>query len=152
MRLIAVGKLRAGPEAALFAQYARRLRPALTITEIAEGRGAPAEARRREGEALVAALPPGAFAVALDQGGQAPGSEAFASLAERWLGQGRPLCFLVGGAEGLDPAVLACSDAALSLGQMTWPHLLVRALLAEQLYRAQCIRTGHPYHRAWRPG
>ncbi len=136
----------------LLAQYSKRLRPPLTVTEITEGRGSPAEVRRREGEALLAALPAGAFAVALDQGGEAPGSEALASLIERWLGHGRTLCFLVGGAEGLDPAVLARADAALSLGPMTWPHLLVRALLAEQLYRAQCIRAGHPYHRAWRPG
>ena len=152
MRVIAVGKLRTGPEAVLLAQYSRRLRPPLTVTEIAEGRGSPAEIRRREGEALLAALPTGAFAVALDQGGEAPGSAALASLIERWLGYGRTLCFVVGGAEGLDPAVLARADAILSLGPMTWPHLLVRALLAEQLYRAQCIRTGHPYHRAWRPG
>ncbi len=152
MRLIAIGRLRAGPEQELFAQYAGRLRPALTVTEIAEGRGAPAEIRRREGEALLAALPSGAQAMALDQAGQALGSEALARLIERWLHQGRPLCFLVGGAEGIDPAVLARADALLSLGPMTWPHLLVRALLAEQLYRAQCIRTGHPYHRGWRPG
>jgi len=152
VRLLAVGRLRAGPEAALFAHYAGRLRPSLAVAEMPEGRGAPAELRRREGEALLAALPPAAFAVALDQGGQAPGSEALARLVERWLGQGRPLCFVIGGAEGLDPAVLARADAVLSLGAMTWPHLLVRALLAEQLYRAQCIRTGHPYHRAWRPG
>lgn len=152
MRLVAVGKLRAGPEAALFAHYAGRLRPALAVTEVAEGRGAPAEIRRREGEALLAALPPGALAVALDQGGQAWASEAFARVVERWLAGGRTPCFLVGGAEGLDGAVLARAEAALSLGPMTWPHLLVRGLLAEQLYRAQCIRGGHPYHRGWRPG
>jgi 23S rRNA (pseudouridine1915-N3)-methyltransferase len=152
VRVIAVGKLRTGPESVLLAQYTARLRPPLTVTEIAEARGSPAEVRRREGEALLAALPTAAFAVALDQGGEAPGSEALARLVERWLGNGRPLCFLIGGAEGLDPAVLARADAVLSLGSMTWPHLLVRALLAEQLYRAQCIRTGHPYHRAWRPG
>jgi len=152
VRLIAVGRLRAGPEQELFAQYAGRLRPALAVTEVAEGRGAAAEIRRREGEAILAALPPGAYAVALDQGGQAPDSEALARLVERWLDQGRPLCFVVGGAEGLDPAVLARADALLALGPMTWPHLLARALLAEQLYRAQCIRTGHPYHRGWRPG
>ena len=101
---------------------------------------------------LLEALPADALAVALDQGGESPGSEAFAQKVERWLGSGRTLCFVIGGAEGLDPAVPARADAALSLGPMTWPHLLARALLAEQLYRAQCIRTGHPYHRAWRPG
>lgn len=140
------------PEAALFAHYAGRLRPPLAVTEIAEARGSPAEIRRREGEAILAALPDGAFAVALDLGAAAPGSEALAALLARWEETGRPLAFLVGGAEGLDPAVLARGDHRLSLGPLTWPHFLVRGMLAEQLYRAQCIRAGHPYHRAWRPG
>lgn len=152
MRLIAVGRLRDGPEKVLLAHYSKQLRPALAVVEVADGRGAPAEARRREGEALLAALPTDAFAVALDQGGEVPSSKGLARLVERWLGLGRPLCFLVGGAEGLDASVLARADAVLSLGPMTWPHLLVRALLAEQLFRVQCIRAGHPYHRAWRPG
>ncbi len=152
MRLIAVGRLRAGPEADLFARYNARLRPPLAVIEVAEGRGAPAEIKRRESEALLAATPPQALAVALDSGGVAPDSEGLAVLLERWLGASRPLCFLLGGAEGLDGAVLARADAALSLGKMTWPHLLVRPMLAEQLFRARAIATGHPYHRAGRPG
>jgi 23S rRNA (pseudouridine1915-N3)-methyltransferase len=151
MRLIAVGRLRAGPEADLFARYNARLRPALTVTEVPEGRGAPAEIKRREGEALLAALPPTAFAVALDLAGQTPDSEALSALLERWLGLSRPLCFLIGGAEGLDAPVLARADASLSLGRLTWPHMLVRVLLAEQLFRARAIASGHPYHRAGRP-
>lgn len=154
--LIAVGRMRGGsaaPEAALFAQYNARLRPPLRVLEIPEAPAgaSPAERRRREGAALLAALPGNAFAVALDLGGEAPGSEGFAALTARWAESGRPLAFLIGGADGLDPAVLARADHVLSLGPFTWPHLLVRALLAEQLYRAQAIRTGHPYHRAWRP-
>jgi 23S rRNA (pseudouridine1915-N3)-methyltransferase len=121
------------------------------VVEIAEARGNPVEVRRREGAALLAALPEGAFAIALDLGGAQPGSEAFATLLERWEGSGHPLCFLIGGAEGLDPAVTARADHRLSLGPMTWPHFLVRGLLAEQLYRARAIRAGHPYHRDWRP-
>jgi 23S rRNA (pseudouridine1915-N3)-methyltransferase len=62
------------------------------------------------------------------------------------------VCFLIGGAEGLDAAVLARADAVLSLGAMTWPHFLARAMLAEQLYRARSIATRHPYHRDGRPG
>jgi 23S rRNA (pseudouridine1915-N3)-methyltransferase len=123
------------------------------VTEIAEGRGAsPAEIRRREGEAILAALPAGAFVVALDLGAAAPGSEALASLVARWEESGKTVAYVIGGAEGLDPAVLARADHRLSLGPLTWPHFLVRGMLAEQLYRAQAIRTGHPYHRAWRPG
>ena len=152
MRLIAVGRLRAGPEAELFARYNARLRPPLTVTEVAEGKGAPAEAKRREADALLAALPANGFAIALDGGAVAPDSPALSALLERWLGLSRPLCFLIGGAEGLDAPVLARADAALSLGPMTWPHMLVRPMLAEQLFRAQSIASGHPYHRAGRPG
>lgn len=143
--------MKAGPEAALYAHYAARLRPPPEVAEIPEARGAPAEIRRREGVALLAALPADALAVALDLGGEAPGSLRFAALLARWEETGRPLCFLIGGAEGLDPAVTARADHRLSLGAMTWPHFLVRGMLAEQLYRAQAIRTNHPYHRAWRP-
>ncbi len=152
MRLIAVGRLRPGPEAELFARYNARLRPALTVTEVAEGRGAAAEMKRREAEALLAALPPAAFAIALDEGGATPDSAALSAMLERWLGLSRPVCFLIGGAEGLDTPVLARADAALSLGRLTWPHMLVRVLLAEQLFRARAIASGHPYHRAGRPG
>jgi 23S rRNA (pseudouridine1915-N3)-methyltransferase len=148
MRLIAIGRARDTPEAALFARYAARMRPSLDLSEIGEGRGAPAEVKRREGEALLAALPSDAFAVALDRTGAAPDSLALAALLERWLGMGRPVCFLIGGAEGLDAPVLRRADHVLSLGPMTWPHMLARVMLAEQLYRARSIASGHPYHRA----
>lgn len=141
--------MRPGPERALYEHYALRLRPPPALVEIAEARGAPAEIRRREAAALLAALPAQAVMVALDLGGEAPSSEGFARLLERW--EGRPVAFLIGGAEGLDPALLARADHRLSLGPLTWPHLLVRGLLAEQLWRAQAIRERHPYHRAWRP-
>ena len=121
------------------------------MIEVAESRGSAAELKRREGEALLASVPRGAFAVALDPGGHVPGSEAFAASLTSWSGTGKPLCFLIGGAEGLDAAVLARADSILSLGPLTWPHMLVRAMLAEQLYRAQSIAAGHPYHRGGRP-
>lgn len=121
------------------------------MTEIPEARGPAAEVRRREGAGLLAALPPGALTVALDLGGEAPDSERFAGLLARWEDSGRTPCFLIGGAEGLDPAVTARAEHRIALGPMTWPHFLVRGMLAEQLYRAQAIRQNHPYHRAWRP-
>jgi len=151
MRIIAVGRLRGGPEAELVARYTARLRPPPAITEIAEAQGSPAETKRREAVALLAALPERAFAVALDLGGAQPDTDAFAALLERWLAQSRPLCFLIGGAEGLDRAVIERADYVLGLGPLTWPHMLVRAMLAEQLYRARSIASGHPYHRAGRP-
>jgi 23S rRNA (pseudouridine1915-N3)-methyltransferase len=150
-RLLAIGRIKPGPEAALFAQHNARLRPPLEVSEFAEARGSPAEIRRREGAAILAALPAGALLVAMDLGGAAPTSEALAALTTRWMEAARPLAFAIGGAEGLDPSVLVRAEARLSLGPLTWPHFLVRGLLAEQLFRAQCIREGHPYHRAWRP-
>lgn len=143
--------MKPGPEAALYVHYATRLRPPPEVTEIPEARGSAAEVRRREGAALLAALPADALAVALDLGGEAPGSERFAALLARWEESGRALCFLIGGAEGLDQSVTARAEHRIALGPMTWPHFLVRGMLAEQLYRAQAIRQNHPYHRAWRP-
>ncbi len=144
--------MRTGPEAELFNRYAARLRPTLAVTEIAEASGPLPEVKRRENAALRAALPARAHAVGLDLGGPAPGSEALAQMLAGWQSQQAPLCFLIGGAEGLDEATLAGCAATFSLGPMTWPHLLCRVLLAEQLYRAQSILAGHPYHRAGRPG
>ena len=148
-RILAVGRAGSGPEAALVARYLARLRPVPTVVEIAEARGTPPEAKRREAAALLAAIPERAHAIVLDQGGAALDSLQFAAL----LADAPPAgtCFLIGGAEGLDPSVLARADRTLSLGPMTWPHLLARAMLAEQLYRAYSIATGHPYHRAGRP-
>lgn len=143
--------MRNEPEAELFTRYATRLRPRPAIAELDEARGAPGEIRRREGEALLSALPADCFVVALDLGGTALASEALASRLEQWLAAARPVCFLIGGAEGLDAAVLARADFVLSLGPQTWPHKLVRVMLAEQLYRARAIAAGHPYHRGGRP-
>ncbi len=150
-RLIAIGRLRAGPEADLFARYAARLRPKLAVTELPDATGAPAEAKRREATALLAAIPVQATVIALDLVGQSPDSPELAALLAAWRALNRPLCFVIGGTEGLDRPVLDRADATLSLGRLTWPHLLARVLLAEQLYRAQTIATGHPYHRAGRP-
>jgi 23S rRNA (pseudouridine1915-N3)-methyltransferase len=143
---------KSSPEAELFARYASRLRPALALTEIPEASGPPQEAKRRENNALRAAIPSNAHAVALDLGAPALDSKAFAVALARWQALQAPLCFLIGGAEGLDEATLAQVSATLSLGPMTWPHMLARVMLVEQLYRAQTIMIGHPYHRSGRPG
>ncbi|QDH13473.1 23S rRNA (pseudouridine(1915)-N(3))-methyltransferase RlmH [Formicincola oecophyllae] len=152
MRLLAVGKMRRGPEQELFERYRTRLSPKLTVTELPQGRGSAGEIKRREGEALLAACPDDALLVALDMGGPVRSSEKLAVDLERWRASGRPLCFAIGGAEGFDQPVLSRADAVLTLGPLTWPHMLVRILLAEQIYRAQAIATGHPYHRSGRPG
>jgi 23S rRNA (pseudouridine1915-N3)-methyltransferase len=93
-------------------------------------------------------LPPGALLVALDELGQSWSSREFADRLTAWRNRGAAtLAFAIGGADGLDSAVIERADAMLSLGAMTWPHLMVRSLLLEQLYRAQQILAGHPYHR-----
>ncbi|MDP9096865.1 MAG: 23S rRNA (pseudouridine(1915)-N(3))-methyltransferase RlmH [Pseudomonadota bacterium] len=147
MLLIAVGKLRAGPERTLFDRYAVRLRPKLDVREIGEAPGPAHEAKRREAAAILAAMPDGALAVALDLAGQSVTSEAFAAQLVHWTEHPRPLVFLIGGADGLGDPVLARADARLALGPLTWPHMLARVLLVEQIYRAQSIVAGHPYHR-----
>ncbi len=151
--LATVGQAKAGPARDLFEDYAGRLRRGpigpLTLKEV-EVRGAfpPPELRRREAKLLRAATPAGARLIALDERGQALSSAEFAALLGRWRDSGTAeIACLIGGAEGLDEAIRREAALVLSLGPMTWPHLLVRTLLAEQLFRANSILTGHPYHR-----
>jgi len=148
--VVAVGRLKPGALKALERDYAERLTTPLLIREVEERRKLPApEMKEREGALLLAALPRGAFAVALDQRGTALGSADFAARLAGWRQSGRAeIAFLIGGAEGLSDAVRARADFTLSLGPMTWPHFLARGMLLEQLYRAQQILAGHPYHRA----
>jgi 23S rRNA (pseudouridine1915-N3)-methyltransferase len=147
--VIAVGRLRAGPELELYRHYAARLNWAVAVKEIAAAAGGTAAvARARDGAALLAALPPGARAVALDAGGELLTSEGLAARLGGWRDSGLDtLAFLIGGAEGLDDKLRARADLLLAFGRVTWPHLLMRGMLAEQLYRAQQILAGHPYHR-----
>jgi 23S rRNA (pseudouridine1915-N3)-methyltransferase len=148
--LACVGRARSGPEQDLYHQYLRRLTPPPALREVEEKRPLePARLKAREAELLLAAVPDGAVVVALDEAGRDLGSEAFAARLGHWRDAGTAdLAFLIGGASGHGDAVRARADLLLSLGRMTWPHMLVRALLAEQLWRAQAILAGHPYHRA----
>lgn len=153
IHVIAVGRARGGPEQELFQSYGRRLKWPVTLKEVEEKRKLPAaELKLREGELLLAALPEraaGAVMVALDESGKRLSSAAFAKQLGLWRDRGiADLAFLIGGADGLSDAVRGRADLLLSLGDMTWPHLLVRVLLIEQLYRGQSILAGHPYHRA----
>ncbi len=149
--MLAIGRGRKSPETELFERYAKRIKPLLTLQDFDDGHGAPAEIKRREAVVLLAAAETSDFVVALDTDGSAPDSLELAKMLGRWRETGRRLSFVIGGAEGLDAAVIARADAKLSLGRLTWPHMLVRVMLAEQIYRAQMINTGHPYHRAGRP-
>jgi 23S rRNA (pseudouridine1915-N3)-methyltransferase len=152
MRLVAIGRAaRDAPEMELFARYAGRLKPALTLTELPHGVGSAIEIKRREADAMLAALPAQDFVVALDESGLSLSSAELSARLTGWRGLGKPLSFVIGGAEGFDATILARADAVLSLGRLTWPHMMVRMMLAEQLFRAQSIATNHPYHRAGRP-
>lgn len=150
IHLVAVGRARSGPERELYRHYAARLAWPLSLKEVeVRPPAAPSRQQALEGELLLAAVPKGAKVVALDERGEALSSEAFATRLARWRDDGvAALAFLVGGADGLDERVRREADLLLSLGRVTWPHLLVRGLVAEQLYRAQQILAGHPYHRA----
>lgn len=149
--IIAVGRQRAGPARDLFEAYRQRSRWPIRLIEVEERRPLPAAQRKdREGALLLGALPksPGLRVIALDERGAALTSRAFAARLGGWAAAGmRETAFLIGGADGLAEAPLARAELVLSLGPMTWPHRLVPALLAEQLYRAQLILAGHPYHR-----
>ena len=153
LTLAAVGRAKPGSSRELFEDYVARLRRGplgpLTLKEVEVRRTLPpAELKRYEAELLLGAVPQGARLIALDERGKALDSAGFARLLGRWRDEGvREAAFVIGGADGLDKSVREAADVVLSLGPMTWPHLLVRVLLAEQLYRAQSILTGHPYHR-----
>ena len=150
--VVAVGRLGKGttrPEAALWQSFSGRLSWPVSLKEVvAKGKPPANELAPREAEVLRRAIPQGATVVALDAGSRCLDSRAFAKRLAGWRDGGvRDLAFLIGGAEGLDTGLLADVDLVLSLGAMTWPHLLVRGMLAEQIFRAQTILDGHPYHR-----
>jgi len=150
IHVIAAGRMRGRPEAALWDDYAGRIRAwPVALREVAPRRQpASGETAALETAALLAALPDRATVVALDERGETLDSRGFAARLGRWQEAGvADLAFLIGGADGLAPAARERAALLLSFGRATWPHLLVRALLAEQIYRAQQILAGHPYHR-----
>lgn len=154
MHLCAVGRLRAGPERALIDDYLMRfdrtgrplgLGPAVEHeVEDKKNLGMGAQA-----ELLARAVPAGAMLVSLDERGKVMTSVEFADQLARWRDGGRQdAAFVIGGADGIDPGFRAKADYSISFGAMVWPHMLVRVMLAEQLYRAATILGGGPYHRA----
>jgi 23S rRNA (pseudouridine1915-N3)-methyltransferase len=154
LRVLAVGRVKDGPEAALIAEYAKRLKGTLVLEEVEERRpSSGTELKAREAALLQAALAKSGkgghqIVVAMDERGKAFGSRDFAGKLQAWQNQGvTEVTFVLGGADGLAAELRDRADLVLSLGQMTWPHLLARVMLVEQIYRAQQILAGHPYHR-----
>lgn len=155
--IVAVGRMKAGPERELAARYLDRAAAGgrllglsgFAVTELPESRASNADARKaEEARAIRAALPDRAVVIALDERGKSLSSPDFAARIADWRDAGRAaLALLIGGADGLDPALRQDADLMISFSAMTWPHQLVRVLVAEQLYRATTILSGHPYHR-----
>ena len=153
LAILAVGRLRAGPEADLLRDYLDRfdktgralgLGPARVI-EVEDKKNA---GRAAEGALLARALPDGAAIVALDERGRTLTSPEFAATLARWRDAGRSeVAFVLGGADGIDPTLRDRADLVLSFGAMVWPHMLARVMLSEQIYRAATILSGSPYHR-----
>jgi len=156
--LIGVGRLKAGPERELFDRYFKRLADLARTTgfsgvdlrEIEEGRARrPEDRQSEEARSILAALPKGAKLALLDERGAALSSAQWASEIGKARDGGAPAyALVVGGPDGLDPALREKADRVLSFGAMTWPHQLARVMAAEQLYRSVSILAGHPYHRA----
>jgi 23S rRNA (pseudouridine1915-N3)-methyltransferase len=146
--ILAIGKLR-GPESAWCAEYQKRLKGGVAVEEMTVSKTlAPAEAKRAEAALLLKNLPPKSFVVALDERGPDKTSRELAGLIKGWQERGNAhLAFLIGGADGLTDELRARADFILGFGRLTWPHRLARVMLMEQLYRAQQINAGHPYHR-----
>ena len=137
LHIIARGKIGRSPEADLVARYAKRIAWPFKLSELPEAGGTPPASLTPSREVL------------LDERGRQLSSEEFAALLGRWREEGvREARFLIGAADGHGEAARAKADMLLGLGAMTWPHLLARAMLAEQLWRATSILAGHPYHRS----
>ena len=149
IRIAAVGRLRDRAMRSLIDTYYARLPWTVDEREVeVRQRCADAERVAREGDLLLGAVTKGAIIVALDPAGSDHTSEAFAGRLGRWRdGGAAEIAFLIGGADGHADAVRQHATDLLALGRMTWPHMLVRLMLAEQLYRASTILSGHPYHR-----
>jgi 23S rRNA (pseudouridine1915-N3)-methyltransferase len=153
VHICAMGRLRSGPEATLIDDYITRfdrsgralgLGP-LTIHQLEDKKGGGMKA---EAEILNRAIPNGALICTMDERGKVMSSPEFANKLGDWRDNGRQdVAFVIGGADGIDPSLRARADFSISFGKMVWPHMLARAMLTEQLYRAASILGGSPYHR-----
>ena len=139
-----------GPEYDLVHQYLGRLPWKYDVVEIEIKKQSAqvTERKSREAERLRAAIPNGAAVVVLDENGRALKSRELAQKVDNWQSEGiSSIAFIIGGADGLDASLIARADLKLAFGSLTWPHMMVRAMLAEQIYRVWSINAGHPYHR-----
>lgn len=149
IQIIAIGVLKSGPEKTLINEYSRRLSWPISTTELFCKKNLSDDTlKAAEGELILGALDTQASLIALDERGKNLTSPQFAQLIEGYQqNAAKTLAFCIGGAFGLDDTVRKRADHLISFGQMTWPHMLARVLLFEQIYRAQQILSNHPYHK-----
>lgn len=150
IHLIAIGRMQRGPTETLMQDYIRRLPWSFSVREIELKKPSQDTDSRKaqEAERLLAEIPKSAVTIALDERGKQLTSRDLARQIGRWQDDGiRDLALIIGGADGLDDSVRKAARMVLGLGALTWPHMLVRAMLAEQMYRSWAILQGHPYHR-----
>lgn len=147
--LAVIGKLKSGPEAELYRHYAARLPWKITLKEHELKKPLSAAVRQeQEAKLLLESCVSAQHLIAMDEKGKPLTSNAFAAHMGGIRDRGvRTVTFVIGGADGLHASILQRADLCFSLGGITWPHMLVRGLLAEQLYRVHTILSGHPYHR-----
>ncbi len=160
MRILiaAVGKLKSGPERELFDRYLDRAQKSgrplgltrIEVREWTESRAGRSEDRRAEEAAsILSEIADTARLILLDEHGASPTSHDFANLIAEQRDRGTPeLVFAIGGPDGHGAAMTTRADRTIAFGAMTWPHQIIRVLLAEQIYRATTILAGHPYHRS----
>lgn len=158
IEIIAVGRMKSGPESELLKHYLSRAEKTgrgvgvrdFAVREIAEGRGETATIRkRREAESIDTMIADADASCCFDERGTCMTSPGLADLIRGRAEQGtKRLAFVIGGPDGLDLESIGASEGPIAFGRVTWPHQIVRILLAEQLYRAMTILTNHPYHRA----
>jgi 23S rRNA (pseudouridine1915-N3)-methyltransferase len=147
--VLCVGTLKSGPEKDLLEQYRARLSWPFEMREVVCRKvGTSDQLKKWEGELLLQAIESDSVVIGLDERGSSPTSPEFAQILDTYRNEGiKSLSFVIGGADGLSDEVRARCQRLISFGRMTWPHLLVRGMVVEQLYRAQQILIGHPYHR-----
>jgi len=140
--VIAVGKMKDRAQKALYDDYAARISPAPALIELSQ------TDKAKEARDILAKIDPDAFTVVLDERGRELSSTQFADVMQIAMNNGKShLQAVIGGADGLDESVRTRADLVLAFGRLTWPHMLARIMLLEQLYRARQILAGHPYHR-----
>lgn len=148
MTIVAAGRLKSGPEHELCQRYLKRTNWQITLKEIEEKQvTSPNQRKKKEAEKLLHAIPSSSYIIALDEHGKTMTSQEWASMLSELEISHSQIAFVIGGADGIDETLLKKAQRKVSFGKNTWPHMMVRAMLLEQLYRAHTILTNHPYHR-----